>query len=104
MTRVDHGRTCPKCRGAARIDNGDGEIPCPRCKGVGTVYPHVRRETRTGEVIELRADGLYVREKGRRTWYGPISYGKLLLAGARQYVEERKKARRKASPRVRRGS
>jgi hypothetical protein len=45
-------------------------------------------------IITLTPEGITVREKGRRTTYGPISYGKLLLDGARLYVEAEK--RRKA--------
>lgn len=62
----------------------------------------VRRVVRSGYiagrdllVIELRPEGLMVREKGRRLWYGPLSYGALLLQGARQYVDEQKRAKRR---------
>lgn len=99
MTRLDHGRTCPRCRGTGTM-KGVPELPpmaCRRCRGVGIVYATVRRETRSGEVIELRPDGFYIREKGRRTWYGPIAYGRLLLLGARQYVEDRKRTKAAAS-------
>ena len=37
-------------------------------------------------VITLTVEGIMVREKGRRTSYGPVSYGKLLLDAARMYV------------------
>jgi hypothetical protein len=50
-----------------------------------------RRCPRTGITTELTAEGLYVRERGRRLAYGPIPYSKLLLIGAQQYVAEQKR-------------
>ena len=56
-------------------------------------------------VITLTAEGIMVREKGRRTTYGPISYGKVLLDGARMHVAEQKrlKAERRKAARAGRG-
>lgn len=42
-------------------------------------------------VVTLAPEGVYVRQKGRRTVYGPIGYGKLYLDGARLYVAEVKR-------------
>jgi hypothetical protein len=57
----------------------------------------VRRVVRTrrhGElVVTLTAEGVMVRELGRRTTYGPLDYGLLLLQGARQFVAEQKAAK-----------
>jgi hypothetical protein len=47
-------------------------------------------------VITLTAEGVTVREHGRRRTYGPIPYGKLLLDGARMYVEAEKRAKAEA--------
>jgi hypothetical protein len=54
----------------------------------------VVRTRRHGElVLTLTAEGLLVRELGRRTTYGPLDYGALLLQGARQYVADQKAAK-----------
>ena len=42
-------------------------------------------------VITMTSAGITVREKGRRTTYGPIDYGKILLDGARQFIAEQKR-------------
>lgn len=42
-------------------------------------------------VITLVDAGVLVREKGRRTTYGPIPYGKLLIDGARMFIEAQKR-------------
>lgn len=55
-----------------------------------------RRDPRTGHVITLAAEGIYIRERGKRITYGPISYGYLLLHGARQYVLEQKREKAEA--------
>ena len=47
-------------------------------------------------VITLTDAGLLVREKGRRTTYGPIPYGKLLVDGANMYVAEQKRLKAEA--------
>lgn len=44
-------------------------------------------------VVTLTNEGVMVREKGRRTTYGPIPYGKLLIAGARDFVAAQKAAK-----------
>lgn len=48
-------------------------------------------------VVTCAREGLYIREKGRRTEYGPLTYGHLLLDGARlkaqQAAAERKRHR-----------
>jgi hypothetical protein len=53
-----------------------------------------RRDPRTGIVVRLAPEGLFVREPGRRTEYGPISFGSLLLQGARAKVEADRAAKR----------
>lgn len=58
---------------------------------------------RDGElVITLTSEGVMVRQKGRRTSYGPIPYGKLLLDGARMYIaaEKQRKAAARAAKRA----
>lgn len=40
-------------------------------------------------VVTLTPAGLLIREKGRRTSYGPIPYGHLLLEGARRTAASR---------------
>ena len=47
-------------------------------------------------VITLTAEGVVVREKGRRRAYPPLSYGKLLLDGARLYLQEKKQRKAEA--------
>ena len=70
-------------------------MPTPQTRPITRPCP-----TRSGTVVvRLSPEGLYVREAGRRTWYGPIPYGALLLQGARAFVAERKREqqlRRKA--------
>ena len=70
----------------------------------------VRREVQLAltepGVIELTREGIYIREKGRRTKYGPITYSHVFMLGARMKAEEnirerreRRKLRRKPSHR-----
>jgi hypothetical protein len=40
-------------------------------------------------VITLTAEGVYVRTKGRRTEYGPVPYGLILMQGAKAYAAEK---------------
>ena len=50
---------------------------------------------KSGElVVWLTPEGLRLREKGRRTWFGPISFGQLYLELVRREIEARKRARR----------
>jgi hypothetical protein len=106
-------KPCPACDGTGEAINGSG-LRCPKCKGSGRRPGRVARVFRDPKnerpiVIELREEGLYVREHGRRTTYGPLSPGGILLAGARLYVEAKRqeKARKRAASRkgkrVRRG-
>jgi hypothetical protein len=60
---------------------------------------NVKREvagTLHGErlVIMLTGDGVTIREKGRRTTYGPLPYGWLYLQGAKQRADETMKQRK----------
>lgn len=63
---------------------------------------HVRREVagkRRDLVVQLTAEGMMIREKGRRTWYGPLEYDWLLQKGAEalaNQVRREKLAARKA--------
>ena len=54
-------------------------------------------------VITLTREGVYVRERGRRQSYGPISYGTLLIQAAREYADGVRVAKRKKTRRVTRG-
>lgn len=45
-------------------------------------------------VIELVREGVMIREKGRRTVYGPITYTHIFMIGARMKAEENIKARK----------
>lgn len=58
----------------------------------------VRREVQLAAtergVIELTREGIYIREKGRRTKYGPITYSHVFMIGARMKAEENMKARK----------
>ncbi len=58
----------------------------------------VRREVQLAltepGVIELTHEGIYIREKGRRTKYGPITYSHVFMLGARMKAEEAMKERR----------
>lgn len=44
-------------------------------------------------IVTLASDGVYVREKGRRTTYGPISYGVLLQKAAAVTAAQTERAR-----------
>jgi hypothetical protein len=45
-------------------------------------------------VVTMRPEGIEVRLKGKRTTYGPVSYGLVFLTGARMRAEETRKQRR----------
>lgn len=47
-------------------------------------------------IVTLTADGVAIREKGRRTTYGPLPYPWLYLQGAKQRADEVMKARKAA--------
>lgn len=53
-------------------------------------------------VVEMTREGLRMREKGRRTWYGPYPWGRLFVQLARMTADQ-KIAERKARRRARRG-
>lgn len=55
---------------------------------------HSRREGLL--VVRLAPEGLYIREKGRRTTYGPITYGMLFVQGAHLYAIEQKRQKAEA--------
>lgn len=57
------------------------------------VLREVRGPDGTTLVVILAPAGLLIREKGKRTTYGPISYGALFSIGAKQEAEA---ARREA--------
>lgn len=60
----------------------------------------VRREAQGGSfgpiIVTLAPEGIYTREKGKRTTYGPISFAHIHLEGARAAAIEKKKQRTKA--------
>jgi hypothetical protein len=52
---------------------------------------------RTGRVVvKLEPVGISVREVGRRTWYGPMTYGSLFVLLARLTADMKRAERRKA--------
>lgn len=63
-----------------------------------TIAKPVRRrvfDPHHGElVVTMRPEGIEVREKGRRTTYGPVTYGFVYLTGARMRADEDRKRRR----------
>lgn len=69
----------------------------------------VRREAHTSYgpiIITLAPEGIYTREKGRRTTYGPIALGKIHTLGAQMKADEIRRARaaaRKARKALRTG-
>lgn len=58
------------------------------------VLRRVKTEKSGELVVWLTLEGLRLREKGRRTWFGPISFGQLYLELVRREIEARKRARR----------
>jgi hypothetical protein len=64
---------------------------------------NVAREVRSPDgremIVILAPSGVLIREKGKRTTYGPISYGAVFSLGAKQEAEAQ---RRERKPRVRR--
>lgn len=69
----------------------------------------VRREVDGGRfgplVIEARAEGLYTRAKGTRTWYGPLSWESLHVDGAKRTADRKRREKEgKRNPRKRRRS
>lgn len=59
--------------------------------------PVTRLDERENLVITLAPEGVYVREKGRRTTYGPLSYGALKLRCAQvnaDAIRQQRKRRR----------
>ena len=102
-------KPCRTCEGTGLVSVGDwsGGTTCPKCKGTGRLPGRVARVFRDPKhereiVIEMRAEGLYVREKGRRIVYGPLSPFGILAAGARLYVraKEQEKAGKRAARKV----
>lgn len=45
-------------------------------------------------VVTMKPEGIEVRQKGRRTTYGPVTYGFVFLTGARIRAEQDRKQRR----------
>jgi len=91
-------KTCRKCAGTGivPVDGGHEFNPCRKCDGTGMIRGGVRRVAHVDDpqigdvVVELREDGVYLRRKGKRTVYGPLSFYGLFMAGARQYAELRR--------------
>jgi hypothetical protein len=44
-------------------------------------------------IVSVSAAGISIREKGRRTWYGPVPFGAVMLVGARMKAESVKRDR-----------
>lgn len=44
--------------------------------------------------VELTPAGIRIRERGRSTWLGPVSYGRFLVMAARLTTEARRPVRR----------
>jgi hypothetical protein len=55
--------------------------------------PVVREEPRNGYIVILAPEGLYLREKGRRTMYGPLAYARLYLQAVRAEIDLKKQRR-----------
>jgi hypothetical protein len=57
----------------------------------------VRRETNAGSygriIVTLAPEGIYTREKGRRTTYGPIAFSSIHTLGAHMRAVQVKKDR-----------
>lgn len=58
--------------------------------------PVARRVRRDEVVVTLAPEGVYIRECGRRKLYGPISYRRLLVLGARDIADATIRARKEA--------
>jgi hypothetical protein len=56
--------------------------------------PVSRLDARNDLIITLAPEGIYVREKGRRTTYGPLAYGALKLRCAMVNAEATRAARK----------
>ena len=56
--------------------------------GLKTVKREVETASGTTLVVSFTPAGVTTREKGRRTVYGPIPYGKLHLLGAQMKADE----------------
>jgi len=91
-------KACPKCDGTGHgaFDSSNRAGDCKRCDGTGRIPDSVKRvahveDPQIGDVvIELRENGVFIRRKGKRTVYGPLSFLGLFMAGARQYAELRR--------------
>lgn len=56
--------------------------------------PVSRLDERDNLIITLAPEGVYVREKGKRTSYGPLAYGALKLRCAMVNAEATRQSRR----------
>lgn len=56
--------------------------------------PVTRLDERDNLIITLAPEGVYVREKGRRTKYGPLAYGALKLRCAQVNADALRKERK----------
>jgi hypothetical protein len=67
---------------------------------VTSLTKKVRREAQGGSfgpiIVTLAPEGIYTREKGKRTTYGPISFAHIHMEGARIRAIEIKHERVKA--------
>ena len=62
------------------------------------VAREVRAPDGTELIVTLAPAGILIREKGRRTTYGPISYGAILSLGAKQEAEAARKEKADGKP------
>ena len=62
--------------------------------GLKTVRREVETASGTTLVVSFTSAGITTREKGKRTTYGPIPYGKLHILGAMMLVEQRKREKK----------
>ena len=60
----------------------------------------VRRQIEQADVVvTLAPEGIYVRQRGKRTTYGPLAYGRLYTQLGRERADEILRARKAARQR-----
>jgi hypothetical protein len=60
-----------------------------------TITRAVEGRRGTKVVIRLTKEGILFREFRRRTWYGPLDYGALLIDAVRRTVDAERRTRRR---------
>ncbi len=61
--------------------------------GLNTVKREVETASGTTLVVSFTPAGITTREKGKRTTYGPIPFGKIHILGAQMMADEAKRER-----------